>query len=71
MKTELLEGKIGFFGGKKDTWGWEEKFSLIFVWVIDKKFPSTPIFNPYPNKQINILNLPLLLFHFTFTFSHS
>jgi hypothetical protein len=31
MKTELLEGKIrgkiGFLGGEKETWGWEEKSS--------------------------------------------
>jgi hypothetical protein len=27
MKTELLRGKIGFLGGEKETWRWEEKSS--------------------------------------------
>jgi hypothetical protein len=28
MKTELLEGKIGFLGGEKRRRGWEEKSSF-------------------------------------------
>jgi hypothetical protein len=31
MKTEVLRGKIGFMGGEKETWGWEENPS-ISVW---------------------------------------
>jgi hypothetical protein len=27
MKAELLEGKIEFLGGEKETHGWEEKSS--------------------------------------------
>jgi hypothetical protein len=27
MKTKVLGGKIGFLGGEKETWRWEEKSS--------------------------------------------